>query len=100
MSLTPSVNINLRSTTVIPYNIEASVTSIQILAANPERKGVSIWNHSAANLFIELGAKVALTAFAVKLTPGSYYELPFGYMGRISGVWDAANGFALIREFV
>lgn len=100
MPLTPPININLKSNVVTPYNVEASTTSILILAANPDRKGVTIWNHGASNLFIELGTKAALTAFAVKITPGSYYELPFGYSGRISGIWDVANGFAFVREFV
>lgn len=100
MSLTPAININLRSNTVAAFNIEASITSIQILAANPDRKGATIWNNGTANLFIELGAKAALTAFALKITPGSYYEVPFGYSGRISGIWDVASGFAFVREFV
>lgn len=100
MPLTTPVNIDLKSNAVTASNIAASITSIQILAANAERKGATIWNHSAANLFLELGSKAALTAFALKITPGSYYELPFGYSGRISGIWDAANGFAFVREFV
>ncbi len=100
MPLTSPININIRSNAVAAFNIEASITSIQILAANPERKGVTIWNNGTANLFLELGAKAAMTAFALKITPGSYYELPFGYTGRISGIWDVANGFAFVREFI
>lgn len=100
MPLSSAININLKTNTVAASNIEASITSIQLLAANADRKGATIWNNGASNLHLEMGGKAALTSFAVKITPGSYYELPFGYTGKISGIWDVASGVALVREFI
>lgn len=87
------------SATVTPTSVTAATTNIQLLAANASRKGATIWNNSTASLYIELGATASANAYAAKLDPAGYYELPFGYTGVIAGLWTAANGNALIREF-
>jgi hypothetical protein len=60
----------------------------------------SVFNHSAATLHLRFGVAASLpTGFDVKLTSGSYFELPKPvYMGPIFGVWDASGGFALVLE--
>jgi hypothetical protein len=50
-------------------------------------------------LYLELGATAGASAFTARLGAGGYYEVPFTYTGAISGIWDAANGSALVREF-
>jgi hypothetical protein len=87
------------SSSVSATTVASATTSTQLLASNTVRKGASIWNASTANLFIDLAATVTTAAYAVELLPGGYYELPFGYTGAISGIWSAANGSALVREF-
>jgi hypothetical protein len=98
-----SVNVTLpsnTSNTVGRSAVNASTTSATLFVFNAARKGATIWNNSTANLYIELGAASSTTsAFAVKITADGYYELPFNYIGQIAGVWDAANGSALLREF-
>jgi hypothetical protein len=93
-------NTPLTSTTVTASSVSSSTTSNTILAANISRKGATVWNNSTANLNLELGATASLTAYTVKIAAGGYYELPFGYNGVISGIWDAVNGSALVREFL
>ncbi|MEH2287173.1 hypothetical protein [Nostoc sp.] len=90
--VTPSSN------TSTPTSVDAATTSNIILAANSNRVGATIWNNSTANLYIEFGATTTTSAFVAKISPGGYYELPFRYIGVISGIWDAANGKALVRE--
>lgn len=87
------------SATATPTSVGASITSISLLAANSSRKGTTIWNNSTANLYVELGAIATTSAFTARLGAGGYYEIPFTYTGAISGIWDAANGSALVREF-
>lgn len=88
------------SATVTPSEVDASIASVELLAANTNRKGATIWNNSAAQLHLELGAIASQTAFTARLEPNGYYEVPFGYTGEIAGIWTAANGKAHIREFV
>ena len=93
-TVTPST-----SGTATPSSVAASTTSVSLLAANPARKGTAIWNNSSANLYVELGATASASAFTARVGAGGYYEVPFTYTGVISGIWDAANGSALVREF-
>jgi hypothetical protein len=86
------------SSTSTPSSVSAGTTSATILAANSNRIGATIWNNSTANLFIDLDSAVSATDFSAKISPGGYYELPFRYTGIITGIWDAANGNALVRE--
>ena len=94
VTVTPST-----SGTATPTSVPASATSVSLLAANTGRKGTTIWNNSTANLYVELGATASTSAFTARVGAGGYYEVPFTYTGAISGIWDAANGSALVREF-
>ena len=72
--------------------------------ADPGRIGLSIFNNSTANMFVKLGAVASIGAgtesFTKKIPPGLYYEIPFGYTGRVDALWDAADatGEALLFE--
>ena len=79
VTVTPST-----SGTATPTSVAASITSVPLLAAN---------------LYVELGATASNSAFTARVSAGGYYEIPFTYTGAISGIWDAANGSALVREF-
>lgn len=87
----------------VATTVASSATQTTILAANPNRKGASIYNNSTANLLVDLipaTGSVDAATFGLKIPSQSYYELPFGYTGAIMGLWDAVNGSALVREFV
>ncbi|NEU77391.1 hypothetical protein PI95_034210 [Hassallia byssoidea VB512170] len=94
VTITPST-----SGTVAATSVAASISSVSLLAANSARKGTTIWNNSTANLYVELGATATTSAFTARVSAGGYYEVPFTYTGAISGIWDAVNGSALVREF-
>lgn len=101
LSNPPQVTVNpSTSDTATPSTVPASATSTAILDSNSNRKGGTIWNKSTANLYIEFGTTASVNAFVAILNPGGYYEIPFGYTGTISGIWDAANGNALVRELI
>ena len=78
--------------------VASATTSTTILAANSNRKGCTIWNDSTATLYIDFDSSCSTSDFAVKISAGGYYEMPFNYTGAISGIWIAANGSALVRE--
>lgn len=87
------------SSTSTPSTVAASTSIQTIISANSNRKGLTIWNDSTANLFIDFDSAASASDFAVKISAGGYYEMPFDYTGVISGIWSAANGNALVREF-
>lgn len=92
-----SSSVVARTTVPVPADI---TTPVVLLPANANRKGASFFNNSEGNLLIELGAAPTNTAYAAKINPQGYYELPFGFTGQIQGKWDLAGGSgALIREF-
>lgn len=88
------------------WKIPASTTPTLILSASSEERAhASIFNHSPNSLFLKFGGVTGMTStggtglFTVKLTSGSYYELPKPiWQGEIYGAWDAAGGFALVTQ--
>lgn len=80
-------------------SVASSITSVTIRAANTSRRGLLIKNDSTANLYIAFNSVATTTAYTVSLAAGAYYELPLiGYTGIVTGIWDAANGFARTTE--
>lgn len=82
-------------------SVASSATAVTILAANANRKGASISNTSTAILYLLLatGTATATTSHTVQLASNTYYEVPFGYTGIITGIWASANGSANVTEF-
>jgi hypothetical protein len=100
MALFNPINLVRRSTSATSFDVDASVTSTSLLAANFNRVGAVIWNNSTSDLYVDFDSSVSLTSFSVKISPDGYYELPFNYVGVISGIWESEDGKAIIREFI
>lgn len=80
-------------------SVTASITSVTVLASNASRKGALIFNDSTALLYLAFAATASATAFTVKLTGGSFYEIPAPmYTGIITGIWVSATGAARVTE--
>jgi hypothetical protein len=48
---------------------------------------------------VKLGTTASATSFTKKMAVGEYWEVPFGYTGRIDGIWaNDASGAARITE--
>lgn len=84
--------------------VPANAANVTLKAANANRRGLAVQNSATSNLYLKLGATADLTAgaesYTVKVVPGAYYEVPFGYTGIVDGIWDAADatGEALVTE--
>ena len=87
-----------RAATGTTTSVASSATNVTLLASNANRLGATIFNDSTQNLFVKFGATASSSSFAVKMTPGTYYEVPFNYTGIIDGIWASANGNARITE--
>lgn len=91
-----------KSTTGTITSVAASLVSVTLLAANPNRLGATIFidGGAANNVFVKMGAGASTVSFTVMLSRGDYYEVPFNYTGIITAIWSpAAAGNARITEF-
>lgn len=87
-----------KSPTATLSNVSASATSVTVLAANTGRLGAIVVNDSTVNAYVKYGTTASTTSFTVKMLPGDYHEVPFGYTGIITGIWDSATGSARVTE--
>lgn len=86
--------------TATTTQVNASATSVSLLASNPARKGASIFNTGSSTLHLSYTATATAAATAVDIVTGAYFEVPFGYTGAIAGIWDGSpSGKANINEF-
>ncbi len=82
--------------------VGAAVTSNLILSSSQDQRvHASIFNDSPASLYLRFGGNVNVGTgsanFDVKLTSGTYFELPKPiYEGEVWGAWDAASGWARV----
>lgn len=79
-------------------SVSGSASSVQLLAANANRLGATIFNDSTATLYVKFGTIASTTSHTVQLKASAYYEVPFNYTGRIDGIWSSMTGAARITE--
>jgi hypothetical protein len=90
---------SIRADISVVTKVDASLTSVNLLVANDDRKMVTIYNNSTASLFIKYGTTASASSFSLKIGAGDYLEFPYPcYIGQIDGFWDALNGNAMITE--
>jgi hypothetical protein len=87
-----------RAGTATRSDVASSAASVTVLAANANRLGAVIFNDSTRILSLKFGTTASATDFTARLTAGAMYEVPFGYTGRIDGIWNIANGAARVTE--
>lgn len=82
-------------------SVDSATASTSILAANTARRGATITNTDANDLYLDLsGGTASTTSYSVKIATEGYYELPYGYTGAVTGAWGADGaGAALVTEF-
>ncbi|PHJ54510.1 hypothetical protein VF06_37475 [Nostoc linckia z4] len=83
--------------------IANNITNIAaiIVNANTNRKGLTFFNSSDKNIFIDTVSTVSGSSYMVKLEPGDYYEAPAPiYTGNYYAVVASGSTAIDIREFV
>lgn len=78
-----------------------SASSVTILAANTNRLGATVQNDSSAVLYLLLGTGPATTTnYTVRMVQNAYFEVPYDYVGIITGIWasDPNDGAARVTE--
>lgn len=97
--LTSLIALLTRPATSAVTSVNDSASNQTLLASNANRLGATVTNDSTQILYVKLGATATATSYTVRMLPGDYYEVPFGYTGIIDGIWAAdASGAARVTE--
>jgi hypothetical protein len=98
-----NVDASLKSSTATRTAVPSTATAggVEILAANPARKGAIIYNSDANALLLDLsGGVAAANRCQVRLAQHESHEVGAGYAGKITGIWEADGaGQADVVEF-
>lgn len=88
--------------TAIRTTVTAATADTLLLAANADRTFASVYNDSTATLYLGLGTTAAsLSDFSVRVPSQTLYEVPDAVSGvAIRGIWDAADGDAIVTAGV
>ena len=100
VKVNPSGALAVESTSATPDTgtvTTASVTNSNttVLASNNNRMGATIYNEGTVDCLVKLGSTASASSYTVKMIVDSYYEVPFGYTGIITGI--TASGTATLR---
>ena len=89
----------IRAGTSAISSVTASVSVQTLLAANANRLGATIYNGGSKDLWVKFGTGASASSYTVKMVKDAYYEVPYGYTGIITGIWDTSpSGEALMTE--
>lgn len=82
--------------------VTSAAADTLILAFNNDRNGAIIYNESTAILYLNLSKSTStVTNYSVQIAAGGNFRLErTDYCGEIRGIWAAANGAAMVTEFV
>jgi len=84
---------------VVSFVTSSAVQSITFAVLNTARLGLTIYNDTNKILYLKLGTSASLNDYTTQLAKDDYYELPFGYTGRIDGISQAvATGVVRVTE--
>jgi hypothetical protein len=92
----------------VHWLVAATTTASLILSASSDgRSHASIFNDAVGSLYLYYGGSNSGSVigpngmYDVKLTSGSYYELPRQpvFQGQVWGAWDLAGGWARVVQF-
>lgn len=91
-----------RCATCAESSVSSSATSVELVAANANRIGLTVHNNSTQALYLRPGSDAATTSaggYQVKIAADGYWEMdqPI-WTGAIQAIWASANGGASVTE--
>lgn len=103
ISATNPVNVapnSILASTATLTNVNGTVSSTTLLAANTARLGALIYNDSTAIMYLAYASTATTTAYTTQVPSQALFELPVApvYDGIITAVWASANGAARVTE--
>lgn len=102
LSSAPSVTVaSILSSVGTPTSITASSSVQTILSSNASRLGATIYNQSNESLYLLLSSTstpASTATFTLAMVGLSYFEVPYSYVGSITGLWSPSSGSARVTE--
>lgn len=87
------------ATTSVVTRVPSSITNVMLVAANPLRRGLLLYNHGTASQYVKLGTIATTIDFTVILTPRMFYEVDAPiYLGQIDVISSSTNGAIQVTE--
>ena len=87
-------------------NVASSTSSVTLFAASTDPfaetdlLGRTVFNDSAAVMYLKFGATASASSHTVQIAAGGYYEFPRPiYAGQVDAVWASANGSARLTSW-
>lgn len=77
--------------------IAASISSVQVAAANQDRKTLTVVNTGVNNIYVKYGTAASLTSYTHRLTANDSVVID-DYNGVVHAIWDVAVGDAIATE--
>jgi hypothetical protein len=83
-------------------SVASSASSTAIIAANSNRKGLSISNISTAKLYLSFTNAATTANCFIEMAPGEFrlFDQQLIFANAIYGIWASANGAAQVTEYV
>lgn len=103
MPMTPTVSNDRNSDTVVITSTNVLLVSALVAVANPNRKGMRIYNNSANSVYIcavAAGASSATNLFAIVPTFAAFEFSSINYRGPVSAIRNAGSGTVIVTEFI
>mgnify|MGYP000994358982 CR=1 FL=1 len=96
-----NIDASLKSGTPTRGSVNSGTSSVTILASNANRKGATMINTDPNTLLLDLsGGTASATRHQQRLSQYQSYEVPSGYTGAITGIWEADGaGVCDVVEF-
>jgi hypothetical protein len=81
--------------------VASTTSTVQMLAANGQRKGLVVVNSSSASLYVIFGTGGSTTDYTYIVAPGATLDLHGTiYAGQIDCTWGSVNGSAFVTELI
>ena len=91
---------NVTSTTVVPPTETTLATAKILVAANLNRKNLTLFNQSTGTVYVDYGRAPTATDCAFPLRPDGYWEIPGDCTVQVQGLWSVIGGTGVqVREF-
>jgi hypothetical protein len=76
-------------------SVTASASSTSVFTIADQSSGRTVFNDSAAVLYLKFGATASETDYTVQIPAGGFYEFPEPvFSGEVDGIWSSATGNA------
>lgn len=80
-------------------NTAASTSSVTVVAANANRRGLLLHNNSSSGVNVAFADVDAAVTHSIGIAANTSFMLEFNYTGKVNAAWTTATGNMFVTEF-